>query len=325
MQVNPSQSNKAPIVTQLDNNTLKESGEQKSYWKKIKCTEQQGNTEFQIGNICPDICLTRSRCLFNKDYHAQINYNEETTLLVFGVKGYSSFRCGENCRLHTIGPGEIWLVHTNKEQLFRYTPAGQENEMVVIKYASHRLCDNLQQDDNPSLPYSRITRLGHQAFDDSQIVSLINNKLETVANRLLAESQALALLARWIEPRNKEVKTACIPSCKKLSLSEGKCIKTIIDILTCDLINTPSLNELAEQVNMSHTKLNRCFKKAYGTTVYNWLRNYRLDNASQYLAEKDSNITDIAFQCGFSSASHFAHAFKQQYGCSPIKYREQYC
>ncbi|MGH1438617.1 MAG: helix-turn-helix transcriptional regulator [Cellvibrionaceae bacterium] len=312
---------KAKGITQINTRILTENNKQAACWKKIKLAEKKGQTEFDIAKICKDICLTRSRCLFRRDYHACIDYDEQTTLLVFGLKGYSSFRYANNHRLYTVGPGDIWLVSTNKEQLFRSTPAGQENEMIVIKYASHRLYDTLEN--QAALGSSRIIRLGHQASSDNSVINLINNDLKTMASRLIAESQALALLARWLEPANNKVNAIHSQNQSALSSSELLCLQEIVETLTSDLINPPSLNELAKQANMSHTKLNRCFKKAYGTTVYSWLRLYRLESAARYLSGDQNSITDIAFQCGFSSASHFAHAFKQYYKCSPAEYREQ--
>ena len=309
-------------ITHIDTGTLTKPSPSVDRWETIQLSEHKGKTEFCIGKICKDICFTRSRCLFNRDYHACINYSDQTTLLVFGLKGCSSFRTSKNHRLYTVRPGDIWLVQTNREKLYRTTPAGQENEMVVIKYASHRLDDAFYDGSNHSeLANTKITRLGHQASSYEEITGLINNSLNTACDRLIAESQALALLARWMAPQNKEVFPIHSPAQHKLPEPELTQLQQIVEILTSDLVRPPSLHQLAKQANMSHTKLNRCFKKVYGTTVYSWLRNYRLERARYYL-RTDSSITDIAFQCGFSSASHFAHAFKQQYGCSPIEYRE---
>ena len=94
-------------------------------------------------------------------------------------------------------------------------------------------------------------------------------------------------------------------------------------ILISELINPPTLAKIAKKVGMSHTQLNRCFKKTYGKTVFSWLRQYRLELAITYLADKHRNITDIAFQCGFSSTSHFIQLFRLQQGITPVVYRNR--
>jgi AraC family transcriptional regulator len=95
----------------------------------------------------------------------------------------------------------------------------------------------------------------------------------------------------------------------------------VVERLVADLTRPPSLDRLAELAEMSHVRLNRCFRKAYGKTVFEWLRDYRLERARRCLEEPRQNVTDIAFLCGFSSSSHFATAFRHRYGCSPLEYR----
>lgn len=311
-------------ITYINTEALGIDAAKQQRWKTIKLEEQKGDAAFNIGKICKDICLTRSRCVFNKDYKACIHYQEKTLLLVFGIKGYSSFGYTDSGRTYNVGPGDIWLVNTDKDKLFRKTPAGQENEMVVIKYSHRRLYDLFNDSTHVErLSKSCIIRLGHQESFDSSITKLVNNSLETATKRLMAESQALALLARWLEPADNVTRLSQPKTQVKLLNNEIKSLKKVVEILTGDLMNTPSLYELAEQANMSHTKLNRCFKKVYGQTVYSWLRLYRLESAKAYLAKNQDSIADIAFQCGFSSASHFAYSFKQQYHCSPAEYRQK--
>ncbi len=293
-------------------------------FKNIALPKTEGFAEFRIGKVSRDVSFTHSHCQFNEEYHACIEYSEPTTLLIFGLQGCSSFKISDSCQTNIIHSGDIWYIHLNQGQLQRTTPAGQENQMVVIKYTGQRLLDALNGDEpiTQQLAMS-IARLGHQASANFGISELVSNPLDTASNRLLAESYALQLLARWVAPNHQATQTLSKPNNSCLSATEQAGLERVIKILASDLIRPPPLQELANHANMSHTKLNRCFKKAYGATVYHWLRNYRLEQARHYLHSGECSITDIAFQCGFSSASHFAQSFKKQYVCSPAIYREQ--
>ncbi|NCU21910.1 AraC family transcriptional regulator, partial [Candidatus Falkowbacteria bacterium] len=103
----------------------------------------------------------------------------------------------------------------------------------------------------------------------------------------------------------------------------GRPLSRVIDALTADLSHPPSLEDLAREAGMSHARLNRCFRRAYGTTVFAWLRDHRLERACHHLRQDAHSITEIAFLCGFSSSSHFAAAFRERHGCSPARYRRQ--
>lgn len=56
-----------------------------------------------------------------------------------------------------------------------------------------------------------------------------------------------------------------------------------------------------------------------GTSVARWIRRQRLERSRRELsnATDSTTVTDVAFRWGFSDASHFSRAFKQEFGVSP--------
>ena len=92
-------------------------------------------------------------------------------------------------------------------------------------------------------------------------------------------------------------------------------------ILVADLSAPPTLDALAERIGMSHARLNREFKREFGSTVFEYLRLYRLEQAKFLLASSETSITEISHALGFASASHFASQFKAHFDLSPTAYR----
>ena len=65
----------------------------------------------------------------------------------------------------------------------------------------------------------------------------------------------------------------------------------------------------------------------FDVTVGTWIRKRRLAASCTDLADKkltSLSITEIAMRHGFADASHFSHAFKDEYGMSPREYRRNY-
>jgi len=81
------------------------------------------------------------------------------------------------------------------------------------------------------------------------------------------------------------------------------------------------LSEYAVLTNMSLATFKREFKNYYATSPGKWLTKKRLQRAKRFLETSQKNISDIAFENGFSNVSHFSRTFKEHYGKSPVAHR----
>ncbi|MEM6436884.1 MAG: AraC family transcriptional regulator [Cyanobacteria bacterium P01_D01_bin.115] len=94
------------------------------------------------------------------------------------------------------------------------------------------------------------------------------------------------------------------------------------ELLLKDLVNPPSLTELAQQVGLSASALGKGFRKVFDTTVFAQLQAHRLAIAKQLLAEKDTSIYEVAYLVGYASINSFSKAFKQTFGVRPKDYQK---
>ena len=65
------------------------------------------------------------------------------------------------------------------------------------------------------------------------------------------------------------------------------------------------------------------FKQVLGRTIFSEISRIRMNHAREFLTQTDLSIQSIAKQSGFSSASYFAYAFKQEHNISPYTYRKE--
>lgn len=77
------------------------------------------------------------------------------------------------------------------------------------------------------------------------------------------------------------------------------------------------VSELADAVHLSRSQLHRKLKSLTGTAPNELVRNYRLERALQLLQQHSGNISEIAFQTGFSSPAYFSKCFSDRYGYAP--------
>ena len=83
-----------------------------------------------------------------------------------------------------------------------------------------------------------------------------------------------------------------------------------------------TLECLAKSANVSKSECLRCFKTTLQTTPYKYLTEYRLSKAADLLKNTDEPIEAVAYQVGFSHASHFGKCFREKTGFSPSAYRK---
>lgn len=290
-------------------------------WYNVCLMKQKGDSRFRCFNICQDICFTRSHYFGEDPLVSEACYPRDTTLMVFGLKGQSYFGFSEHSLNHQVRAGDIWLFNLKGKNLYRYSAPNCHHEMAVLKFPTKRLKKAFTSKDQSLLNIldNEASHIAIQQNNQEWIAPLCNNPLKTPFDRIKAEGRTLELFAHWLLPLGQSATTLD----NTTEHIKGKVcpIKKARNILVAQLANPPSLHDLSKQVGMSHTRLNRDFKKKYGKTVFDWLRTYRLQLAKSYLQDKEQSITSIAHFCGFSSASHFTQAFRQYEGCTPVTYR----
>ena len=99
-------------------------------------------------------------------------------------------------------------------------------------------------------------------------------------------------------------------------------IKAIMELMTSDLENHYTIEELSEQFQISVSALKSCFKGVYGVAIFTFMRKYRMDTAATMLLQTEESITNIAGKVGYSNSGKFAEAFKAVKGYSPTEYRK---
>ena len=84
-----------------------------------------------------------------------------------------------------------------------------------------------------------------------------------------------------------------------------------------------SVREIAEAAWLSTAYACTLFKSETGTTINQFISNYRIERAKLLLADPRYKITDIASRLGYSDSNYFGKSFKRLVGLSPSEYREK--
>jgi len=84
-----------------------------------------------------------------------------------------------------------------------------------------------------------------------------------------------------------------------------------------------SLSQVAKAVNMSSYYFCKMFKKVTGINFTDYVARVRIEKSKNLLLNPNLRISEIAFEVGFQSLTHFNRVFKKILGQSPTDYRAQ--
>ena len=79
--------------------------------------------------------------------------------------------------------------------------------------------------------------------------------------------------------------------------------------------------EYAQLCNRSLSAFKRDFQKIFQQTPGQWLLEQRLNHALRLLRNDHKTISEVAFESGFESVSHFSRAFKQRFSVTPSSFK----
>ena len=96
-----------------------------------------------------------------------------------------------------------------------------------------------------------------------------------------------------------------------------------VEAIVSKHIDDPSLSVdmLAEQMHIGRTRFYGKVRELFGMSPNKYITNRRLEKAADLLVEGRYNVSEVAWQVGFTSAAYFYKCFKQKYGVVPSKYK----
>jgi len=147
---------------------------------------------------------------------------------------------------------------------------------------------------------------------------IIDCPYQGLVQQLFLEGKALELLAlqfaRWAEPQKSE------NSVVSLKPDDIERLHFASKLLIQRASTPPSLLELARQVGLNDRKLKQGFLQVFGTTVFGYLQDYRLQRSQQLLKAGEMSVTEVAHTVGYASLPSFSKAFRKKFGYSPLAY-----
>jgi len=145
------------------------------------------------------------------------------------------------------------------------------------------------------------------AYFDSRVLS--SRQHESVVKLLAIFAEHLSMVSNQIVVREQNAEPPVITRAKQF----------IAEHQTEEL----SLEQVARSVHTSKFYFCKMFKKATGINFTDYLSRVRTERAKNLLLNPNLRVSEIAYEVGFQSLTHFNRVFKRILGHSPTDYRGQ--
>jgi signal transduction histidine kinase/ligand-binding sensor domain-containing protein/DNA-binding response OmpR family regulator len=104
---------------------------------------------------------------------------------------------------------------------------------------------------------------------------------------------------------------------------DDKLMERIMKVIDNNLSNSElNVEMITREVGISRVHLYRKMKELTNQSMRDFIRNVRLKQAATLLSEKKYSVSEVADMTGFPRVSNFSTLFKNQYGISPLAYRD---
>jgi AraC family transcriptional regulator, transcriptional activator of the genes for pyochelin and ferripyochelin receptors len=164
-----------------------------------------------------------------------------------------------------------------------------------------------------SLPFSPVRTITPAM--QLALQQMLDCPYQGVIKQMYLESKSVEVLALWLDQaRSSDSECRPFPTLPAIDIDR---IHQAKEILLQQLDHPPSLFTLARQVGLNDCTLKRGFKQVFGTTVFGYLHQHRMEKARSLLLANQHSITAIAQAVGYTNLSAFSAAFRKKYGVSP--------
>lgn len=271
-----------------------------------------GNAEYPIYINC-------SRLSSYPNYTAPPHWHDDIEFVII-VRGSMTYSVNEESI--KLIPDEGILVNS-RQMHFGYSDTQEECEFIYILLHPMALCltpDMERHFVTPVLQNSGIPFIHLSQEPWHQDIAMGIRKIYSLQSSSSAPLKIQSIFTwMWalIYENMPDIDRTKQMQCHNLSI-----LKKMISFIQQHFNEKITLGQIASSGGIGQSKCCKLFDSYIHQTPNAYLTAYRLHKSTELLHMTDLNITEIAYETGFSGASYYAKTFRKYFGISPLEYRK---
>ena len=257
----------------------------------------------------------------NEEKTKKVESNKKTILIVednLELRNYIKNELIDDYKIKTAENGQEGLT-----KALKFIPDLIISDLMMPVMDGFELCNRIKKDFSVShIPLIMLTAKGMQVDKIKGIDLGADVYITKPFNMAILKSH----IKQQIESReilfNKYFKSIDANQLKIATSLDKEFITNILNFIH-ENISDPNLGveQLAQELLLSRSKLYRKIKVLTGQTASEFIRKIKLEKAKELLENTDLTISEISYKVGYSSPSYFTKCFKEEYSLIPKEIR----
>lgn len=252
------------------------------------------------------------------------NVREKKPLKILVVEDYPDLRAFINRILHkSYSVIEASNGVEGVQLALEETPDLIISDIMMPQKDGIQLCTELKS--HPATNHIPIILLTARAAKKDKFIGL-DHGADDYLTKPFDESELLVRIRNLLQIRKKlqqkyQKEIWLKPSEVKVTSTQEKFLQQLKEILEKNLSNEVLTAEyLAKTMALSRSQFHRKLKALTNQSTTEFIRTYRLERGAELLKQKFGNVSEVAYEVGFSNRTYFSTCFQKHFGCSPSEY-----
>lgn len=263
------------------------------------------------------------RVFQNEGYYNTPHHWHEDVEIIYQIEG--KLKAGIGNTIYNLEERDILIISSGQVHYF-YKEAEWSNRAVVqFKMSVYDTFLSGTKDANtirPMFNHSKLIKRGSDVhiLMEKQINELIQENLKREDGyKLILKARLYDLAGILIRYMPKQIYSS---EGESHQLEKLQKLDIVFQYVGANYQKTISLEEISKIAGFSKYHFARFFKENTGITFLDYLNKFKITKAEWLLMDEKDSITEVAYKAGFNSVKSFNRVFKQEKGCSPMKYRQ---
>lgn len=234
---------------------------------------------------------------------------------------YGNLSCRVNNCDYSLSKGDFLLINSGDLHSFRHE-SSKSNDLLLIHMEPTFYRGNGLMMDKEISAVSLFSKKKHFPSCESEYPRLYR-LMEKIVREIADENEASSLIysSSFLELLHFYYSLEDVEDAENREQSDR--LRDVLAFVASNFHRDISLEDGADAAKLSLFHFSRLFKQMTGQTFTQYVRTYRIKYACHLLLTTDEPVTEIAYQCGYSSLKTFYRQFKTVESISPGKKRRE--